>query len=112
MTVKRPRPLYWTLDENRKPVPQHDDTLAWGRFFEDMDKRRVGYTEFANGAYVSTVFLGLDHRYVGDGPPLLFETMIFGGKLDGSQWRYSSWDDAETGHKAAVRRALVAEARK
>jgi hypothetical protein len=54
------------------------------------------------------VFLGLDHRFGGSGPPLLFETMIFGGPLDEEMWRYSSWDAAEAGHAAAVRKAREA----
>lgn len=52
---------------------------------------------------VSTVFLGIDMRPIGDGPPILWETMIFGGTLDGEQWRYSSREQAERGHQAIVR---------
>jgi hypothetical protein len=33
--------------------------------------------------------------------------MIFGGPLDHETWRYSSWDDAETGHPAAVKKRIV-----
>ncbi|MDX1247536.1 hypothetical protein GHK05_20720 [Sinorhizobium meliloti] len=54
---------------------------------------------------VSTVFLGLDHQF-GRGPPLLFETMAFrkgGGDCEQCE-RYSTWDDAEAGHAAMVRR--------
>jgi hypothetical protein len=32
----------------------------------------------------------------------------FGGPLDQSQWRYVSYDDAMTGHQAAVRKARKA----
>jgi hypothetical protein len=35
--------------------------------------------------------------------------MIFGGPLDEYQWRYSSWDDAEAGHRAAVKKARAAQ---
>lgn len=52
---------------------------------------------------VSTVFLGLDHQY-GDGPPLLFETMVFGGPLDHEMNRYSTWNEAEKGHQEMVER--------
>ena len=51
---------------------------------------------------VSTVFLGLDHNLDG-GKPILFETMIFGGRHDGYQERYSTWEEAEKGHKKALR---------
>lgn len=52
-------------------------------------------------AVVSTVFLGLDHQF-GDGPPLVFETMIFGGEHDQEQWRYSTIEEAREGHDRAV----------
>lgn len=31
-----------------------------------------------------------------------FETMIFGGEHDQYQERYSTWDEAEAGHKRAI----------
>jgi hypothetical protein len=74
------------------------------------DPWRVAWTPLGDGAVtVSTVFLGLDHAW-GDGPPMLFETMIFGGgdEWDQLQWRYTSWDDAEAGHAAVVERLQAA----
>lgn len=59
---------------------------------------------------ISTVFLGLNHRYFGDGPPLIFETMIFGGKHDGYQSRSSTWEEAEKEHAEAI--ALATPPRK
>ena len=58
-----------------------DDVLKWATFFEKASNRIVCKTEIGN-AIVSTVFLGLDHSW-GGGPPLLFETMVFGGSFDG-----------------------------
>lgn len=88
----------------------------WGEWFETAD-RDVAKTE-TELHLISTVFLGLDHNFFGKGPPLLFETMIFAkgdGGSDGLRadecWRYASWDDAEAGHKTAVRRVLKAEAK-
>ena len=55
---------------------------------------------------ISTVCLGIDHRVrLADDPrpPLLFETMIFGGRYDGAQIRCSSWDEAERMHAEAVK---------
>ena len=49
----------------------------WLRWFATAD-RRVDFTDY-NTVTVSTVFLGVDHSF-GDGSPMLFETMIFGGK--------------------------------
>ncbi len=48
-------------------------------------------------AYVSTVWLGLDHRF-GNGPPLIFESMVFGGPYDQYQERYSTEEEALAGH--------------
>jgi len=59
-----------------------------------------------NGATVSTVFLGLDHRF-GAGPPLVFETMVFGGELDGDCDRYSTYDEAELGHVNMVNKVAA-----
>ena len=53
-------------------------------------------------ARISTVFLCIDHNLTGKGPPVLFETMIFGGWHDQVQWRYSTYEEAEIGHKVAV----------
>src|SRR5215831_7124594 len=101
----RLRHLYYILDADRHVVKV--DIRAWSRKFGLMN-RQVGLTEINGDVQVSTVFLGIDHRHFGEGPPLLFETMIFGGKLDHSMWRYCSWDDAEAGHQAAVRKAMAA----
>lgn len=94
---------YWVLDSERRPV-RVTDVLAWGRWFESRENRRVAHTQISKRVRVSTVFIGIDHRHFGDGPPLLFETMVFGGPHDQEMWRYSSWDDAETGHAAVVKR--------
>jgi hypothetical protein len=94
-------PKFYIL-QDRRPVAI-DSVDDWAVWMNDSD-RKVAYTKIDNDVAVSTVFLGLDHQY-GNGPPLLFETMIFGGPLDNKCWRYSSWDDAEIGHQAAVRKA-------
>lgn len=92
---------YYRLDENHNPV---SCTLQeWGALYETMqDKRRVARYE-VEGCTVSTVFLGLDHGW-GEGPPILFETMVFGGALDREMERYSTWDEAIEGHDRMVRR--------
>lgn len=80
------------------------DLDAWARWYEKVD-RVVGSTK-GNGVHVSTVFLGLDHSF-GHGDPLLFETMIFGGKHDDYQERYATWQEAEEGHRKACDMAGV-----
>ncbi len=48
------------------------------------------------------MFVGIDLGFMIEGPPLLFETMIFGGEHDQEQWRYSTWEEAEAGHMKAL----------
>ncbi len=86
--------MYYTL-KDKAPIPC-SDTLTWAN-----DIERVVAQNYRNKTRVSTVFLGIDHSFTG-GKPVLFETMIFGGEYDGEQWRYTTWDDAEAGHRRAM----------
>lgn len=96
-------------------------------FLADPKKKILLQTVGAGGRFVSTVFLGLDHSWMG-GPPLVFETMIFEkgwrtkerpkinwkkpklpkGRpnertaIHDWQDRYSTWDEAIAGHVAAL----------
>ncbi len=94
----------YVLDDSGNPVPC-DDIFTWGRWFEDPTKRRVAMTETGD-VRVSTVFLGLNHRF-SDGPPLIYETMIFGGPHDSYQQRYSTKEEALEGHAEAVKLAGI-----
>jgi hypothetical protein len=101
---------HYVLDADHHAVAE-PDLAAWARWFGNTTNRIVGRTEVTSDVTVSTIFLGFDHnfRITGRrGPAVLFETMIFGGPLDEARWRYSSWDDAATGHEAAVRKARAA----
>lgn len=127
---------WWILDEQNNPKAVNVRT--WSEWYEaaakkgqvegggynpNADPRRVASTETAT-LWVSTVFLGVNHNFLGKGPPILFETMVFSletyarefeGKIrfspdDFETRRYSTWDDADTGHKATVRRIQKAEA--
>lgn len=83
-------------------VKEVEDILEWGRWFEDhKDECRVAFDTIYDVG-VSTVFLGSDRRLSEDDPPILFETTVFGGPLDSHTFRYSTWEEAEAGHKKAV----------
>ena len=58
-----------------------------------------------NRVRVCTAFLGVDVNF-GDGEPILFETVIFGGYCDWQLYRYCTWEEAEQGHAAAGSRRL------
>jgi len=68
----------------------------------DDDPTRVGLTQH-HGVVVSTTWIGIDHSW-GQGPPVIFETMVFGGDLDGEQDRYATIEEARAGHHAMVAR--------
>ena len=82
------------------------DILEWAELFGISDNR-IARTFLDGDIEISTVFLGMDHQWIPKGPPLVFETMIFNGVHDGEQWRYSTWDEAEAGHAAAVAHAAL-----
>jgi hypothetical protein len=82
------------------------DPMYWSLMFEESD-RHVGDTTIGD-VRVSTVFLGLNHQYESGGPPLIFETMVFGGPLDDEMDRYSTEAEAEAGHVRMVDRVRAA----
>ena len=82
------------------PVPE-PNLEAWAQWFEAAD--RVVFRTEVGASVVSTVFLGVDHQF-GDGPPLLFETMIFTDGDGGNEmWRCSTWLEAEAQHGRMVK---------
>ncbi len=94
--------FYVLVDGYVMPEP---DIRAWSRWFnQTRDERVVARDEVERGVVVSSVFLGMDHSF-GFGPPVLWETMIFGP--DDHPWtdymeRYTSREDAEAGHQRIV----------
>jgi hypothetical protein len=103
--VKRPRKRGFVTDNNyildadNNPVLE-PDVVKWAKWYE-IANRHVGNTVIG-GIKISTVFLGLDHNFGGSGPPVLWESMIFGGENDDYQERYTSYKRAVNGHKLAV----------
>lgn len=75
----------------------------WGVKHEDDDYIRVGLwgSWDEDAVTVSTVWLGINHNWLG-GPPVIFETMIFGGQFDHSQTRYATEMEAWEGHQRTV----------
>lgn len=100
--------------DGHTPVPC-PSLMKWAQWLEKAtpESRRVARDELVVDGVeylVSTVFLMLDHNFSGKGPPILFETAVFtlddkgDTKENLEQWRYSNWDDAATGHQAAINR--------
>ena len=82
--------------------------LEWVAWFERCFSERIVAQDHVCTVFVSTVFLGVDHNFVDDGPPILFETMVFDApdgdvRWDGQRmWRFPTWEAAEQWHKAVV----------
>lgn len=91
------------LDENRDPVPvdmyDHDQMMAWGKWFEDAEGRRVGLDDIG-GLTISTVCIGFNIHL--DDPPLIFETLIMTDDGVSVYGRWPTWADAEIAHQKAV----------
>jgi hypothetical protein len=87
------------LDFEQNFVARYEEIARSG-----IDPWRIAFTDFGGRLSVSTVFLGLDHRFTGDGPPLIFETMVFGGTdlTDRSCSRCTTWEQAEAEHARVV----------
>ena len=94
---------YYILDGH---TPVAADLMTWAKWLETKrEEKHVGLTE-KDGVKVSTVFLGLNHEWNEGMPPLLFETMIFGGEHDEYQERCSTWKQAEEMHTTACKLAF------
>jgi hypothetical protein len=96
---------HWILDD--KGRPKLVDLFTWARWFGTAE--RIVCQETIGQNTVSTIFLGIDHSFMEEGPPILWETMTFGAKLNNEQMRCAgSKEQAEAMHEEMVR--LVCEA--
>lgn len=95
--------MYYILD-GKTPVAE-PDSAKFGRWLESAD-RKVRKTKIGE-CTVSTVFLGVDYSF--GGPPLLFETRVFGGPLDQELERCGTWAVAESNHDAMCERVRQSE---
>jgi hypothetical protein len=89
-------------------LPDHSVRLAQSReewaMAMEYGTHRVARTEFDDGGYVSTIFLGTDHNYSFIGAPILFESIanIRGATVGETQRRYRTYDEAIAGHHEMV----------
>lgn len=84
-----------------------NDLMEWARWFETAD--RHVFDDQVGEHRISTIFLGLDHNHFTTGEPLIFETMVFCQHepvcdFDTGMDRYSTWLEAEQGHRAMIDR--------
>lgn len=87
------RPTLYALTEDKTPVPVDETDYV----MPSVSDRRVALTEL-EGLLVSTVFLAVDQA--SDGPPVLFETMVFDDTFNSlDSERTCTWDEAVEAHE-------------
>lgn len=74
------------------------DLMEWAKAFDDQ-RRFLRKDFFPDGNRLSTVFLGMDHRFGEPGPPLVFETMLFKDGYDVDCVRASTYEEAMANHE-------------
>jgi len=92
--------------EGKSPKPV--SLLTWAQWYETADRQIKHDT--VGEIVISTLFIGLNRNWNQDGPPLLFETMVFGGEFDGELHRYSTYGEAEAGHDTIYQKVSSDEA--
>lgn len=90
---------YYLLDKDKKPYAVSLEESF--KVYDDPDMK-ITQQNMVGDIKVSTVFLCMDHAWIGEPGPVLWETMIFGGEHDGYQERYTSHEDALAGHQRAL----------
>jgi len=107
MTSGRTTDLYYILD-GRKAVPV--DLMTWAGWFEkngtNTNRHVAGDT--IDEVRIRTIFLGIDLA-LGEGPPMIFKTRVFGGPLDQEQDHCSTWEEAEAMHARMKKRVIKAQ---
>ena len=68
----------------------------------ESHQRVVAYS-LVGDVEVLTVWLGVNHNFIGIGPPIIFETKIFGGEHHLRMARYATKEGARAGHDLVVK---------
>lgn len=105
------RVSHWIFDGQNVLKVGFVDWVVWVETeMTEGGKAVVGRTDVAPGVDVRTDFLGAPPlTWDMDKHPLHFETMVFGGPMDGELDRYETVEQARAGHElmvARVRNAL------
>jgi hypothetical protein len=99
MKQNSPKIWFYYMDDN-KEMRRTSKAEMW--FKAGPLRKSVNFeTQISKGIRVSTVFVGLGFN--AGKPPMLFETMIVGGKRHGEAHRYATITEAEKGHKQIVK---------
>ena len=89
------------FDKQGQPITvEHAEYLLGDRDYCVIEKTPFMYN--GEPVEVSTVWLCTNHNFTNHGPPVIFETMVFGGPMDEECFRYSSEKEAREGHAQIV----------
>lgn len=102
---------WYILNENNEPVVA-TNIEEYRNWRENNSEKKVVKQEEVNGRFISTVFLGLNHNFNVNGPPMLFETMVFPKKGDWGEIymeRCHDYEEAQDMHQKAVQWVLDGE---
>ncbi|MFZ6767869.1 hypothetical protein ACO0LM_12385 [Undibacterium sp. Di26W] len=94
---------YYILDADNK-TPKPVNILDWTYWM--LKAKRVVAKYDHDDVLVSTIFTG-KLELSKQGTPYFFETLIFTDTETGTAQRYSTWQDAENGHRDIVRSIRV-----
>lgn len=86
---------------NNEGDPAREDNIEAFAEWHDKANRTIAKDNIGD-VLISTIFLAYDYSW-GEGEPILWETLIFGGEHDLYQERYTSKEDALVGHLKAVK---------
>ena len=89
------------FDRDGNPLTQEE----FEQKHSDIEYQRVGVFEtLANGEKISvaTIWVGMNLSFVPNEDPVIFETMVFGGRNNGLCRRYSTELEALMGHNEIV----------
>lgn len=92
---------YYIYNKETDELTMTEDSDKWTQWFRHFPNRCLAQ-DLVDNWMVSTVVLGINHNWLENGDPILFETMVFdkiGKPLDEYTCRYSSSKDAMEGHK-------------
>lgn len=97
---------FYVLDQQKNVIPVGSDLARLVEFQKDFRNVVVKKDLVYPGVEVSTVFLGIKSF---PGENTFFETVVFGGVLDGERERCCTWKQAEDLHERMVTRVKESE---
>jgi len=94
---------YYILLGKRVFKTNMEGYIKWSAKRGGRVSEQIAFTRISPTVDVSTIFMCIDHNHSGEGKPVVFETMVFGGKFDQDGERYTTYGKALDGHERMVR---------